>query len=225
MNRADIPVLTDDPVRNHPTRGEQLDILSTLVAAHGRPGDWVLDLGVGVGYVARMVLAKQPGLKLVGVDLKSESLALARGTLGPEAVLVEGDLGAADRLAVPAGPYRCAFSVLTFHDLTDEAKRRLVLWTAWRLAPGGIFFLLDRLRLDQPALFPLQVALWDRMERVYGGSMRRAETYDAYLADLDKTNRPGRLGDYMTWFAEAGLAADTIHRHGNIALLAAAKPA
>jgi tRNA (cmo5U34)-methyltransferase len=224
-NRADIPVLTDDPVRNHPTRGEQLDILSTLAASCTKDGDAVLDLGVGVGYVARMLLEKRPGVRLVGVDLKPESLAQARAALGTQPVLLQGDLGKADTLDVPAGPYACAFSVLTFHDLTDAAKRSLIHWTAARLAPGGVFLLMDRLRLDQPALFPLQVALWDRMNRVYGGSMRRADTYDAYVADLDKTNTPGRLADYMAWFAEAGLSADTVHRHGNIAILAAAKPA
>lgn len=226
--RADIPVLTDDPVRNHPTRGEQLDILSSLAAAWTRDGDTVLDLGVGVGYVAHMVLAKRPALRLVGVDLKAESLAKARETLAPltrDLTLAEGDLGQADALQVPAGPYKCAFSVLTFHDLTDAAKRNLIRWTAQRLAPGGVFLLMDRLRLDQASLFPLQVALWDRMNRVYGGSMRRAETYDAYVDDLDKTNTPARLADYMAWFTEAGLAADTVHRHGNIAILAAAKPA
>ena len=224
-NLADIPVLTDDPVRNHPTRGEQLDILSSLAAAWTKDGDTVLDLGVGVGYVARMVLAKRPALGLVGVDLKPESLAQARAALGARPVLLQGDLGKAEALDVPAGPYACAFSVLTFHDLTDAAKRSLIRWTAARLAPGGVFLLMDRLRLDQPALFPLQVALWDRMNRVYGGSMRRADTYDAYVADLDKTNTPARLADYMMWFGEAGLAADTVHRHGNIAILAAAKPA
>ena len=226
--RADIPVLTDDPVRNHPTRGEQLDILTSLAAAWSKDGDAVLDLGVGVGFVARMLLEKRPGVRLVGVDLKPESLAKARETLTPLSstiTLVEGDLGAIEKLSVPAGPYACAFTVLTFHDLTDAAKKRVIQWVAERLAPGGVFLLMDRLRLDQPALFPLQVALWDRMNRVYGGSMRRAETYDAYVADLDKTNTPARLADYMAWFAEAGLAADTVHRHGNIAILAAAKPA
>lgn len=228
LGRADIPVLTDDPVRNHPTRGEQLDILSSLAAAWTKDGDAVLDLGVGVGYVARMLLEKRPGVRLTGVDLKPESLAQARETLAPLSpgvTLLEGDLGAIETLKMPGGPYVCVFSVLTFHDLTDEAKRRVIRWVAQRLAPGGVFLLMDRLRLDQPALFPLQVALWDRMNRVYGGSMRRADTFDAYLADLDKTNTPGRLADYMTWFAEAGLSADTVHRHGNIAILAAAKPA
>jgi SAM-dependent methyltransferase len=137
--------------------------------------------------------------------------------------LIEGDLEQLDRVSVPAWPYRVAVSVLTFHDLPDDAKRRAIAWVARALSPGGVFLLMDRLRLDSPALFPAQLALWRRMERVYGFSMRRADNFAAYEADLGATNRPARASDYAAWFAEAGLKADLAHRHGNIALYAAAK--
>ena len=224
--RADIPVLADDPVKNHPTRGEQLDILASLAADLLKPGDSLIDLGVGVGYVARMIAARVPGLELTGIDLKPASLAGARACLAPlvgKLSLVEGDLNALDSLAVPGGKFRCAVSVLTFHDLPDDAKRRAIAWIARHLQPGGVFLFLDRVRLDEAALFPLQVSLWNRMIRVYGESMRRADTYEEYLADLTATNRVARFKDYLSWFAAEGLAADCIHRHGNIALFGAAK--
>ncbi|MBM3540414.1 MAG: class I SAM-dependent methyltransferase [Alphaproteobacteria bacterium] len=223
---ADIPVLADDPVKNHPTRGEQLDILASVAAQWLKPGDAVIDLGIGTGYVARMIAARVPGLRIAGVDLKTESLAKARATLSPlaaELALIEGNLEELDRVRAPAWPYRVAVSVLTFHDLPDEAKRRAITWVAGGLAPGGVFLFMDRLRLDSPALFPAQLALWRRMERVYGYSMRRADDFAAYEADLGATNRPARASDYAAWFAEAGLKADLVHRHGNIALYAAAK--
>lgn len=223
---ADIPVLADDPVKNHPTRGEQLDILATVAAQWLAPGDALIDLGIGVGYVARLITARVPGLRIAGIDMKPESLAKARAALSPLAgalELVEGNLERLGALTVPAWPYRVAVSVLTFHDLPDEAKRRTIAWVAANLAPGGVFLFMDRLRLDSPALFPAQRALWRRMERVYGFSMRRADSFAAYEADLGATNRPARAADYAAWFAEAGLAADLVHRHGNIALYAAAK--
>lgn len=223
---AEIPVLLDDPVRNHPTRGEQLDILATLVGAVLRPGETFLDLGIGVGYVARMILARAAGARLVGIDMNAESLAKAREALAPltpSPTLIEGDLNGIETLPVPTSPYRAIVSVLTFHDLSDEAKQRVIRWSEARLAPGGVFFLLDRLRLDKEALFPLQVALWDRMTRVYGGSMRRADDFGAYLRDLGEKNRPARFEDYMAWFARAGLVPACLHLHGNIALFAAAK--
>jgi len=225
--RADIPVLADDPVKNHPTRGEQLDIMATAAAAILKPGDAVIDVGIGVGYALRFVCERVKGLKVTGVDLKPESLAQARTALTPLAAsvtLVEGDLSRIGELAVPPGPYKCAVSVLTFHDLDDAAKQRVIAWVAKALAPGGCFLFLDRVRLDKAPLFPLQVALWDRMQRVYGFSMRRAETHAAYIADLGEKNRPALFADYTRWFADAGLVADCLHRHGNIALFAAAKP-
>ena len=223
---ADIPVLLDDPVKNHPTRGEQLDILASLVADLLKPGESLLDLGVGVGYVARMMLARVRDVRFVGIDMNAESLAKARDTLTPLApspTLVEGDLDAIETLPVPPGPYRAIVSVLTFHDLSDEAKQRVIRWSAARLGKGGVFLLLDRLRLDKDALFGLQVTLWERMNRVYGGSMRRADDFQSYLRDLGDKNRPARHEDYMAWFASAGLVPTCLHLHGNIALFAAAK--
>ncbi|MFO0996005.1 MAG: class I SAM-dependent methyltransferase [Alphaproteobacteria bacterium] len=225
--RAEIPVLLDDPVRNHPTRGEQLDILASVIGDFLKPGDALLDLGIGVGYVARMILERARGARLVGIDMKAESLAKAREVLAPltpSLSLIEGDLGAIESLAVPAGPYRAVVSVLTFHDLADEAKERLIRWSATRLGAGGTFFLLDRLRLDKELLFPFQVTMWERMNRVYGGSMRRADDFGTYLRDLGETNRPARFEDYMGWFTGAGLVPACLHLHGNIALFAAAKP-
>ena len=223
---ADIPVLLDDPVKNHPTRGEQLDILASLIADLLKPDESFLDLGVGVGYVARMILARVRDVRLVGIDMNAESLAKAREALAPltpSLMLVEGDLGAIETLSVPPGPYRAIVSVLTFHDLSDEAKQRVIRWSKARLGKGGVFLLLDRLRLDKDVLFPLQVTLWERMNRVYGGSMRRADDFMAYVRDLGDKNRPARYEDYMAWFAAAGLVPACLHLHGNIALFAAAK--
>ncbi len=66
-----------DPVQRHPTRAEQLDILTTLVADNVGPEDWVLDLGCGKGYVAHLLLERHPSVRLVGVDISAEALAEA----------------------------------------------------------------------------------------------------------------------------------------------------
>jgi len=218
----------EDPIRRHPTRAEQLDILATLVADMASVGDAVLDLGCGTGYVAHLVLGRRPDLRFVGVDLKPESLAEADGNLaglGADVTLVAGDLGAPDRLDVPPGPYRFVWSALTFHDLDDDAKARLIAWAAARLAPGGWWLLYDRVRLVEPALFPLQRSIWNRIERVLGAPMRTADDWDAYVRDLGTGNRPGALADYFDWFRAAGLAPAVLHLHGNVTLIGAAAPA
>lgn len=218
----------EDPIRGHPTRAEQLDILASLVGDLAAPGDALLDLGIGAGYVAGLILDKAPGLHIAGIDINGEALEKARATLGPRAgglELIEANLESVNAVALSAGAYRFAISVLTFHDLPDEGKRAVIAWAAERLAPGGHFLLLDRVRLPGRAQFPLQAAIWRRIERVYGAAMRGAEDYDSYLADLEAKNRPATFEDYMTWLARAGLAPACLHLHGNIALFTGTKDA
>ena len=214
----------DDPVQRHPTRAEQLDILATLIADTVPAGNAVLELGCGVGYVAHLILEKQPGLEIVGVDRKGDALQQARDLLPNRSfTAIEGDLEKIAEIAIPDRPYGAIYSALTFHDLPDDAKRAVIGDAAARLAPGGCFLLYDRLRLDEPSLFPLQQSIWSRIERVHGRGMRTAETFDAYQEDLGTDNRPARLADYLEWFPAAGLAPQVLHLHGNVALIGGAK--
>jgi len=58
----------EDPIKRHPTRTEQLDILASLVAEHVKDGESALDLGFGVGYVGIFFPAKSRNLPFAGVD-------------------------------------------------------------------------------------------------------------------------------------------------------------
>ncbi len=215
-----------DPVQRHPTRAEQLDIVATLVAELAEPGAWLLDLGCGKGYLASLLLARHPTLRLVGVDVSESALAEARCNLsqhGERIQLVAGDLQTVDGVEIPDRPYRFIVSALTFHDLTESAKRQVIEAAARWLAPGGFLLLYDRVRLVEASLFPLQQAIWDRIERVHGEAMRTAASHPAYLEDLGADNRPAALEEYFSWFRAAGLAPACLHLHGNVALIGGAR--
>ena len=64
-----------------------------------------------------------------------------------------------------------------------------------------------------------------RIEREFGRGMRTAGSFEAYEGDIAPNNRPGRLSDYQEWFAAAGMTAQILHLHGNVALIAGAKSA
>lgn len=228
----------DDPIGGHPTRAEQLDILVSAADAVLQRDDTLLDLGCGTGYLAHLLFQRRDDVSIVGVDRKGESLQAARERFGGRARFVEGDLsdiGSIDLAGGPSaggpsasgpstgGPFKVIATALTFHDLEDQAKRSVIAWAAERLAPGGVFLLYDRLRLTAPATFPLQQAVWDRIEKLHGRSMRSAASFAEYEADLSQSNRPARLDDYIRWFTELGLEHQILHLHGNVALIAAAK--
>jgi SAM-dependent methyltransferase len=211
-----------DPIQRHPTRAEQLDILTDIVAATVPKGGRVLDLGCGTGYLGHLLRAKRADIAFVGIDCKVDALREAEANV-PGAMLVEGDLNALDDIALTGGHFDAIATVLTFHDLTDEGKQRVLAWAAERLKPAGLLLVMDRLRLTEPALFGAQQAIWARLERVYGSRMRTAPDFAAYEKDLGSDNRPAALADYFDWLRSLGLASACLHLHGNIAVLGAAR--
>src|SRR5579863_278836 len=76
--------------QGNPVRREQLDLLLALLRASRSAT--VLDLGVGSGLVAELVLDALPDAELIGLDSSPAMLALARerlGRFGARATLVE----------------------------------------------------------------------------------------------------------------------------------------
>lgn len=91
----------------------------------------VLDVATGTGLLLRAVHARDPGLRLVGVDISPGMLAVARTTL-PEADWIESDAAALPIGDASVDLVTCVTALHLISDLTG-------VFAEWRrvLRPGG----------------------------------------------------------------------------------------
>ncbi|EQD48670.1 Methyltransferase type 12, partial [mine drainage metagenome] len=97
----------------------------------------VLELGVGTGTFASLLLRQFPQAELRGIDLSPRMIARARAKLRAErhrVDLVAGDLG-----EFPEERYDAVVSALAIHHLSDPQKWRLFR-RIYRALPRGGFF-------------------------------------------------------------------------------------
>jgi tRNA (cmo5U34)-methyltransferase len=204
-----------------PTRAEQQDVLLALLAAADVADGAVLDLGIGSGLVAEVVLEALPDAQLVGLDFSAAMLDLARERLirfGSRVHLLGQDLSEVDSIELPDLHYRAAFSVQTMHHLSDSDKAAALAWTAGVVDPGGLIVVIDRVKVDE-LLFRDWAVVWRRL------GANTPETYAEHVEELRQAgDRPALLQDQLTWMETAGLHACCLHLYGNRAVLVARKP-
>jgi SAM-dependent methyltransferase len=221
---------TNTSAEANPTRPEQLDILLTILADAYRPGATILDLGFGSGLVEEMIFQRIPGAQVVGVDASPAMMALAADRLEPYAaqyVAIEHDFSTLGSLRLPERDYRFVISIQALHHLTADQMEAANDFIYQTLAPGGLFLLLDRIAVDQPALFDVYQSVWRRLDRVHKAQVSAAEgdTFDQHQRLVrERGDLPLGLEHHLRLMQAAGFSAAVIHAHGNRALFAARKP-
>jgi len=200
--------------QTNPVRREQLDLLLALVQAQ-RP-DAVLDLGVGSGLVAELVLEALPEAELIGLDSSEAMLALADERLRrfPGRVrLIEADLGGVAVGESLDRPVDAVISVQTLHNLEPAAHRRALSSTAEAVAPGGVLIIADRYAASPELLREFRV-VWDRVGADEGTSWE--EHADKLRAQGDQ---PVSLETELRWLDETGFDAACLQCLGNRAVI------
>jgi tRNA (cmo5U34)-methyltransferase len=114
-------------------------------AASGIDAGSILELGVGTGETASVVLAVHPAARLVGIDESESMLAVARDRFPAADLRVQ-------RLEdpLPPGSYDLVISALAVHHLDAAGKADLFRRVRDRLRPGGRFVLADVVTPDDP---------------------------------------------------------------------------
>jgi tRNA (cmo5U34)-methyltransferase len=98
----------------------------------------ILDLGVGTGSVARLLLAEFPDAHLTGIDIVEDFLQIASRRLSDYDIRVS--LRCADIAEFEfSSTYDLVVTSFVFHHLTDELKRTLYSQIFASLSRGGCF--------------------------------------------------------------------------------------
>lgn len=122
-------------------------------------GEKILDVGCGTGALAKVLLKKNAGIRILGIDISRDMLQRARKKFKnfPQAVFREADFA---KTAVEENAFDLAFSLSNLHYFSDPPA--FVKKIRRALKQGGRFVLVD----------------WDR-------SSLRGKFYDWYMRWMD----------------------------------------
>ena len=186
-------------------------------------GGWILDLGSGSGLVAQMVLDKSAGARIFGLDSSAAMLGIAKdrlGRYGERVKLTEGDLIALDRVDAPAN-CSAVIAVQSLHHLEEAQYRTAVRWTFEHLAPGGWFFIIDRLAIPSETLYSAFHALRERQ-----GQSPNQPDWSGYLEWLEVNgDRPLPVQGILRLLEEARFQAAALDVRGDRGMLIGRRPA
>ncbi|MHB8868071.1 MAG: class I SAM-dependent methyltransferase [Thermoleophilia bacterium] len=139
------------------------------------PGDHVLDVGTGPGYLARAAAARVGAAgRAVGIDASPEMIARAREVARREASPVEFTQAGAQRLPFADGSFDAAVTRLVMHHLPGDLKERALAEIVRVLKPGGRLVIAD-----------LSSHSWvERLHNAIGRAHDRGGDVDNPLAEL-----------------------------------------
>lgn len=183
---------------------------------------WILDLGCGSGLVAQMVLDQKATARVFGLDSSTAMLSLAKARLtryGDRVRLSEGDLTSLDRVHAPA-ECSAVIAVQSLHHLAEPEYGAAVRWSFDHLAPGGWFFIIDRLAIPSEALYSAFHELRDHQ-----GQSPNPSDWSGYLEWLEVNgDRPLPVQGILRLLGEAGFQAAALDVRGDRGMLIGRRP-
>jgi tRNA (cmo5U34)-methyltransferase len=181
----------------------------------------VLDLGVGSGVTSAYILDAFPDARVIGIDLFDQMLGLARHRLerfADRMTFVSSDN--TEFLRTSGRQVDAIVSAFCIHHLDEEGKRNLFN-AAWRcLRPGGVFLMLDWTTFLSPHL---RSASRDHTLAHLEANVSDAAYREKWAYHWNNINIPSPADEMIRWMSEAGLAAETVFRDLEIALLFGAR--
>lgn len=213
-----------------PGRGEQMEVMLSLVPATTEEEFRAAELACGDGRLCAALLERFPRAHVLALDRSALMLGRVRERLAPfaeRAQVREFDIDRTDWLSSLPSPLRCVLSSLAIHHLDNSDKRRLFRAVAGRLEHGGALLIADVVAPASDVVRSAQIAAWHRTAREQSLALTGTlETYERAVAEgwspeaePDPLDRPGQLFDQLKWLEEAGFSvADCFWMRAGIAV-------
>jgi tRNA (cmo5U34)-methyltransferase len=155
-----------------------LDEAASALRLVRRRAPVVVELGIGSGALAARCLDVAPRARVIGLDLDSKILALARQRLGPRLTTLGGDF-----LAAPLPRCDVIAASFSLHHIRTRRRKAAVYRRCFRaLRPGGLLVIADCC--------------------VASDERQRARDRDAWRAHLERSYRRARAEGYLRAWAK-----------------------
>lgn len=211
--------------RTHPTRAEQLDILTSVLANKYKEGEFIVDIGCGSGQVEELIFNKIPTAQIVGVDYSAEMLGVAKERLGnyPDNFkIVIKNIPELQNSDLPIEKCQYVISVQMLHEITNEQKEELFSKVYELLEIEGQFLIMDRIKVDLETFSDSYQGVWKRLEEKF--DWNSASSYEEYQEVIkQKNDTPASLAEYLECLEKVGFKAATLHLHFDRALIVGIK--
>lgn len=152
-----------------------------------KPGDRVLDIGCGKGFLVKDLMKVCPGLEVFGIDISEYAVTNCE----PELV-GRIHVGNATNLPFPANSFQAALSINTVHNL-DRTNCLLAVQEMERVAPGHGYLQVDAYRTVEE-------------EQMFLDWVLTALTYGTPASWISLLQEAGYSGDYYWAILEADAA-------------------
>lgn len=158
------------------------------------PGGWVLDVATGEGGMARALIRRWPGARVVGLDFTPQMLRLAREHLAGQPIYwTEGD---ALRLPFPDGFFDAVVNAFMLRNVTDV--RATLAEQARVVRPGGRVVCLEMTWPRHPLFRPLFHLYFSGLAPMVGGLLTgHPDAYRYLPRSVQEFMSPERLAAVM----------------------------
>ncbi|MBU1199491.1 MAG: class I SAM-dependent methyltransferase [Nanoarchaeota archaeon] len=179
----------------------------------------LLDLGIGSGETALLVLERFPNAKIEGYDIAKNMIEQAKVRLKNHSTKVlfhNKDISKSDFI----GRYDCVFSVLCIHHLNSRQKKKLFQKMFKVLKENGVFVIGDIIKFDSAEETKQKEEKWKEFLIKNLGEKEGYYWFDNYKEE----DLPNSVNEQIKWLKNAGFQeVECIWEYLNYAIILARK--